>query len=84
MKWLLLLVLGCGDNIHPDARPDARVYYPPPLIDPGKPGDPVGVDPGESVPPPPLTDAGAAPDAAPCDRHVDINGHEHKCQHEEP
>ena len=53
---LLLLLVACGDNIKPDARPDASVYrpdaralpLPPEEVDVGpiKPGDDMVVEPG--------------------------------------
>lgn len=70
----LLLLAACGDNIR---VPDAALDFDYTDITPGKPD---GAVPGDDL------DAGAAPDAAPVatcdDKHIDLNGHEHKCQHD--
>lgn len=75
MTALLFLTAACGDNIHP-ADPDAAFDFTD--VTPPK---PEGVNPGMPA------DAGvdAAPDAAECDdAHEELNGHEHKCQHDRP
>ncbi len=76
MKKLLLalILVSCGDNIHP-ATPDALVEVTPdhqPKPDPE----------GDAA----VADAGVdAPDTSVCDdKHVELNGHEHKCQHDQP
>lgn len=76
MKKLLLtlILVACGDNIHP-ATPDALVeitpdHQPKPDADAPTPGADAGVD---------------APDGPACeDKHIELNGHEHKCQHDQP
>jgi hypothetical protein len=89
---LFLLLAACGDNIHPD-EPDAYFDFsdvmpeilPPKGTDgpacpePGAPGHDVcrGIDAG-------VPDAVGSPDAAVCeDSHVELNGHEHRCQHDQ-
>ncbi len=70
---LFLLLAACGDNIHP--APDAMFDY----TDVDMPPEPDGIKPGEPA------DAGIAPDALACDdSHIELNGHEHKCQHAHP
>lgn len=71
---LALLLASCGDNIHP-IEPDARVW-------PKRDADP------ETAPGSDDADAGVpdsgieVPDAGTCDdKHIELNGHEHKCQH---
>lgn len=79
MKTFLALALlaACGDNIHPsvDASFDFTDVDPPEI----KPDDRAPTDAG-------VPDSGiAVPDLGTCDdSHVEINGHEHKCQHDKP
>jgi hypothetical protein len=77
MRFLLPLVLAlaaCGDNIHPPARPDAKVYYPP---GDERPPEPEDIDPG---PDPVMVDAGVVPPSdatvVPPDACIDEFGHE--------
>jgi len=65
---IALLLLGCGDNIVPTV-PDA-----PEIVIPDEMGDPGGVQ---------RADAGVPDAALPVcdDKHIELNEHEHKCQH---
>jgi hypothetical protein len=82
MKKLLFAVLfcACGDNIVIPA-PDAGTWQPPDEV-----GDlDLTADPTEETPVEAAPDAGA-PDAPlpPCvDSHIELNGHEHKCTHDQ-
>ncbi len=70
-----LILAACGDNIHPPT-PDKNPpdYSTDDDLDIG-PWD--GPDAGVDSPP-------AAPDAQECtDSHIDLNGQEHKCQHDQ-
>lgn len=61
----LVALVGCGDNIKPEPRPDARIYYQPTEPDNGMATEPDGVNPSEPA------DAGVPPDAC-----VDLKDHE--------
>ncbi len=69
----VLLCASCGDNIHPepDAWFDLTVHPP----------EPDGIKPPDE--PAVACDAGVPDAALPVcdDKHIDINDHEHKCQH---
>lgn len=84
MKRILLatLLAACGDNrslvqwclcqIHPDA-PDAGLYGPAVGLDETN----VQLDGGVSP------DSGVYSEAECEDTHIDLNGHEHKCHHDQ-
>lgn len=84
--FLITILAACGDNIAPpDARPDRPFVSPPEPggIKPGEPADagvpePDGIKPDASAP-----DGGTA-DPECEDKHIDLNGHEHKCTHDQP
>ncbi len=70
-------LLGCGDNIKPPPRPDARVYLP---IDAPRVADAQNMTDAPADSPAVLVDAGLVSDACPChDRDCDNDtdeGHE--------
>jgi hypothetical protein len=87
---LFLFLAACGDNISP-AAPDAALDYSdvtPPEPDRIGPDDSPVADAGADASTPDAPDiavdaAPVAPDAACEDSHIDLNGHEHKCQHDQ-
>lgn len=90
--FLTFLLVACGDNIKP---PDGDFDFTDVAPEPNgvKPDDEIAQDAGFDVPAdadaPDTSDSGVTPDAeappdapACADSHIELNGHEHKCQHD--